>query len=214
MDPTGLVYLVHRYYDPATGQFISSDPLVNVTGQPYAYVDDDPVNVTDPLGMWGWSSITHFVHHVAHAVGKVVTSKRFLADVANVASIAAAATAFIPVVGTAVSVGFGTVALAADFANAAINHTGWGSVALDAIALIPGIAELRYLKDASELADSARALGAFGRYTPKGALAARDSMLAWSDWYRGAARNLGWLGKVGGALQGGNAFAHCTNSGF
>ena len=28
---------VGRYYDPATGQFLSVDPLVDETGQPYAY---------------------------------------------------------------------------------------------------------------------------------------------------------------------------------
>lgn len=38
---------VHRYYDPTTGQFISSDPLVDMTGQPYSYVSDDPINGTD-----------------------------------------------------------------------------------------------------------------------------------------------------------------------
>ncbi|MHB8329000.1 MAG: RHS repeat-associated core domain-containing protein [Acidimicrobiales bacterium] len=42
---------IHRYYDPATGQFISSDPLVDLTGQPYAYAGDNPVNATDPLGL-------------------------------------------------------------------------------------------------------------------------------------------------------------------
>ena len=31
-DPTGLVYLVHRYYDPATEQFLSVDPLVEYDG--------------------------------------------------------------------------------------------------------------------------------------------------------------------------------------
>jgi hypothetical protein len=43
--------LVGRYYDPATGQFLSVDPLVDETGQPYAYADDDPVNGVDPNGL-------------------------------------------------------------------------------------------------------------------------------------------------------------------
>jgi hypothetical protein len=39
-------------YDPATGQFLSVDPAVDATGQPYAYAGDDPVNRTDPSGLW------------------------------------------------------------------------------------------------------------------------------------------------------------------
>jgi RHS repeat-associated protein len=50
-DPTGLIYLVNRYYDPAAGQFLSVDPMVAETGQPYAYADDDPVNAIDPIGL-------------------------------------------------------------------------------------------------------------------------------------------------------------------
>ena len=50
-DPTGLIYLVSRYYDPSTGQFISVDPLVGITGQPYEYVNGDPLNFIDPLGL-------------------------------------------------------------------------------------------------------------------------------------------------------------------
>ena len=50
-DPSGLVYLVHRYYDPATAEFISVDPLVGLTGQAYGYVYGDPLNVIDPLGL-------------------------------------------------------------------------------------------------------------------------------------------------------------------
>jgi hypothetical protein len=42
---------VGRYYDPATGQFISVDPAVDQTEAPYAYVDGDPVDNTDPLGL-------------------------------------------------------------------------------------------------------------------------------------------------------------------
>jgi RHS repeat-associated protein len=49
-DPTGLVYLIGRYYDPVIGQFLTVDALVDETGQPYAYTGDDPVNAVDPLG--------------------------------------------------------------------------------------------------------------------------------------------------------------------
>jgi hypothetical protein len=40
-----------RYYDPTTDQFLSVDPLVAETGQPYAFTGDDPLNATDPLGL-------------------------------------------------------------------------------------------------------------------------------------------------------------------
>jgi hypothetical protein len=39
-----------RYYDPLTSQFLSVDPAVGMTGTPYAYAGDDPVNNTDPSG--------------------------------------------------------------------------------------------------------------------------------------------------------------------
>jgi RHS repeat-associated protein len=42
---------VGRYYDPATGQFLSVDPLADDTGQPYAYTDGDPVVGSDPSGL-------------------------------------------------------------------------------------------------------------------------------------------------------------------
>jgi RHS repeat-associated protein len=50
-DPdTGLIYLRARDYDPATAQFLTVDPLVDSTRQPYAYVADDPLGRTDPSG--------------------------------------------------------------------------------------------------------------------------------------------------------------------
>lgn len=48
---TGLTYLINRWYDPATAQFLTVDPAVAQTGTPYAYANDDPVNETDPTGM-------------------------------------------------------------------------------------------------------------------------------------------------------------------
>ncbi len=50
-DPSGLIYLIHRYYDPNTGQFTSGDPDQAATGQPYAYASGDPVDTTDPTGL-------------------------------------------------------------------------------------------------------------------------------------------------------------------
>jgi RHS repeat-associated protein len=49
-DTTGLIYLINRYYDPATGQFISVDPQLTQTQQPYSYAGGDPVDATDPPG--------------------------------------------------------------------------------------------------------------------------------------------------------------------
>jgi RHS repeat-associated protein len=50
-DPTGLIYLINRYYDPKSGQFISVDPLIIATLQPYFYAGDNPVSSTDPTGL-------------------------------------------------------------------------------------------------------------------------------------------------------------------
>jgi RHS repeat-associated protein len=50
---SGFVYLVNRYYDPGTGQFITRDPLLALTGSPYGYALGDPLDITDPLGLFG-----------------------------------------------------------------------------------------------------------------------------------------------------------------
>jgi hypothetical protein len=44
-------HLVNRYYDPASYQFLSIDPKVASTMQPYAFVGGDPLNESDPLGL-------------------------------------------------------------------------------------------------------------------------------------------------------------------
>ena len=45
------VLAVHRYYDPSTGTFLSVDPLVALTRDPYGCISGDPVNGADPLGL-------------------------------------------------------------------------------------------------------------------------------------------------------------------
>jgi RHS repeat-associated protein len=49
-DPDGFLYLLNRYYDPSAGQFVSVDPKLSETGQPYSYANGNPVNETDPNG--------------------------------------------------------------------------------------------------------------------------------------------------------------------
>jgi hypothetical protein len=46
---------INRYYDPATDQFLSVDPDVPTTDQPYVFVNDDPLNLQDPLGIYAIS---------------------------------------------------------------------------------------------------------------------------------------------------------------
>jgi len=56
---TGLDYAVNRHYDPQQGRFTQVDPLgmgaANLANPQslnmYAYVQNDPVNVTDPMGL-------------------------------------------------------------------------------------------------------------------------------------------------------------------
>ena len=53
-DTDGLIYLQSRYYDTATGQFLSADPLAAQTLQTYAYANGDPVSEIDPTGTDGY----------------------------------------------------------------------------------------------------------------------------------------------------------------
>ncbi|MFC1588387.1 RHS repeat domain-containing protein [Planctomycetota bacterium] len=52
-DPeTEKYYYCARYYDPATGRFLTHDPEgMDFFGSLYAYVSNNPVNMTDPFGL-------------------------------------------------------------------------------------------------------------------------------------------------------------------
>jgi RHS repeat-associated protein len=57
----GLAYVDQRYYEPATGRFISPDPIGFDGGlNLFAYCDNDPVNSVDPDGLYGiWVGGVH-----------------------------------------------------------------------------------------------------------------------------------------------------------
>jgi RHS repeat-associated protein len=71
-----IIYLVNRYYTPGTASFLSVDPLVVTTRQPYVYATDDPVNGTDPDGLYDY-----YTHELIGPVSDGSTSVRTAAFV-------------------------------------------------------------------------------------------------------------------------------------
>lgn len=53
---SGLQYLRARYYDPATEQFLTRDPLAAQTQEPYGYTGGDPLNMVDSSGLYCYTA--------------------------------------------------------------------------------------------------------------------------------------------------------------
>jgi RHS repeat-associated protein len=109
---SGLYYLINRYYDATTGQFLSIDPDLSTTGQPFEYADDDPINEVDPNGTIDWDPLHYW---------------RGLAQSAVTVGVAAADTAI------------GVAAAACDVATAGICVLPSGVIVVVATGIVGGL---------------------------------------------------------------------------
>jgi RHS repeat-associated protein len=72
-DPsTGLLYLRARDYDSDTGQFLTVDPALDQTHQPYTYADNNPLTLTDPSGLSATDWLNHTLTSGAGGVNHLV----------------------------------------------------------------------------------------------------------------------------------------------
>jgi hypothetical protein len=95
-----------RFYDPVTASFLSVDPALAQTGSPYAYASGNPLQLTDPLGLWSLKGAWNSVKSAASATGNwIVDNKGML--------IGAAAGILVTAGCLAITAGAGSIACAA-----------------------------------------------------------------------------------------------------
>lgn len=118
---TGYQYLRARYYDPATGQFLTADPAFAATWSRHGFTGNDPLDATDATGLswynpFSWSPNTwKTIGEVAGVAGVVAGGVALCAATACLGDAAVAAiggSATLAVIGEgAETVGLGAAAL-------------------------------------------------------------------------------------------------------
>lgn len=89
-EESGLQYLRARYYDPATGQFLTRDPIEDVTGDPYGYANGNPLMNTDPTGLMSWAEGLGWVSAGAAVLALTPLAPVALGTIAVVAGVSSA----------------------------------------------------------------------------------------------------------------------------
>ncbi len=101
---TGLLLMGVRLYNPMTGRFLQTDPIVGGNANAYDYCSADPINCFDLDGRFGW--------------------KKWLKRAATVASVAAFATCVVATAGVCFAAGIAATAVAVTSRGA---NTNWHS---------------------------------------------------------------------------------------
>ncbi len=140
-DPdTGLVYMWHRWYDPAIGRFISPDLVAADSKSPatfnvYAYVQNDPVNFVDPTGLFldgaNWGMVGSGMAAIAGGIITlaVIASAPITVPAAGIAAAVAAISAVS-------SVAFGTGAVVVGLAGGPADGTTMPGGLIDIAAIV------------------------------------------------------------------------------
>ncbi|MFR9708483.1 RHS repeat-associated core domain-containing protein [Paenibacillus sp. MB22_1] len=84
-EETGLYYLRARYYDPATGRFISKDTYEGSVTNPlslnlYTYVENKPLNNIDPTGYWCESVVNGKTYSHAGQCSNPANNNKYVPD--------------------------------------------------------------------------------------------------------------------------------------
>ena len=169
---TGLDYAINRHYDPLQGRFTQVDPIemdaVDLTDPQtlnmYAYCGNDPVNYTDPAGL--------FFKKLFKAIWKVITSKAFIiaATVAlAVITIGSAAGWWALSVTKGISISTGTLCtigaagcLGGAWAVTQTTTLGWVAAGLSTALAIPALGSIEGILGAAAGYGVGRALSGLG----------------------------------------------------
>jgi RHS repeat-associated protein len=164
IDPTGYTHINARDYNPATGRFLSADPVADwkdpqqLNG--FAYSNNNPVTFSDPTGMLfgglvdAAKSVGNAVKDAATTAGKAVadaavtTGKAVWNNAGTISTIAGTAAmivAPIPVVGQVAAVALGGASLAFGALDMVKNATegNWADVGIGALSMLPGVRQFK-----------------------------------------------------------------------
>ncbi len=125
---TGLYYYRARYYSPALGRFLQTDPIGSADDLDlYAYVKDDPLNRTDPTGNCDVVLCPLAAGLAAPVVLPVVATVAAVAAVGSAVNAAVTGNSPLPAVSDALSNGMTAMAsMMSGSGNSGSNNTGNG----------------------------------------------------------------------------------------
>ncbi|GIM92558.1 polymorphic toxin-type HINT domain-containing protein [Paractinoplanes toevensis] len=152
-DPTGLVMLGARFYDPRNGAFISVDPEVDEYDpqrlHPYAYANNNPATFSDPDGLF-WGALKNGIQKAASSVASGVTSaaKAVVNNAGTIASVAgtvAMVAAVLPPPAQVVAAAAGAVAAVAGAIDTAKSCASGAALdcAVGIAGMVPGVRQAK-----------------------------------------------------------------------